>query len=105
VSKYKSEPSAEIRARVAAARERQMERQGGANAELSDEQIKEHCRIDGENEALMRAAYEKFTLSARAYNKILKVARSIADLAGSPRIKYEHLAEAIQYRRSDLVNT
>jgi magnesium chelatase family protein len=103
-SDAKKEPSADVRARVTAARERQMKRQGRTNAELSDEQIRLYCRLDGQAAALLRAAYERFSLSARAYNKILKVARSIADLADSPRVERDHLAEAIQYRHSALMN-
>jgi magnesium chelatase family protein len=68
------------------------------NSQISNAQLREFCRIDGDGEKLMKAAYEKFDLSARAYCRILKVARSIADLACSDRIECEHLAEAIQYR-------
>ncbi|MDR1572193.1 MAG: YifB family Mg chelatase-like AAA ATPase [Clostridiales Family XIII bacterium] len=92
------EPSADIRRRVAAARKRQAARQGAPNAQLTNAQLREFCPIGGDGEKLMKAAYEKLDLSARAYSRILKVARSIADLSSSDRIECEHLAEAIQYR-------
>jgi magnesium chelatase family protein len=96
----KGEASASIRRRVDVARERQMKRQGVPNARLAGEQVKEYCPIDAESGEMMKMAFEKFALSARAYNKILKVSRSIADLEGSPQITRAHLAEALQYRNS-----
>jgi magnesium chelatase family protein len=101
----RGEPSSEIRKRVTAARAAQLERQGVRNAHMNDENIREHCGLDGECSELMRAAYDKFALSARAYGRILKVARTIADLAGSARVAAPHLMEAISYRSSGQLNT
>jgi magnesium chelatase family protein len=101
----KSESSAEIGKRTAAARARQLARQETQNAYLSGNRLAEHCALDRDCAALLRAAYDRFALSARAYNKILKVARTIADLAESPRIAAPHLAEAIGYRSPGLLDT
>jgi magnesium chelatase family protein len=99
------ESSAEIRKRVTAARALQLARQGTQNAHMTGEWIEEYCALDAECSKLMRMAYDKFSLSARAYNRILKVARTIADLAESPRIAAPHLAEAVGYRSSGLLDT
>lgn len=101
-----SEPSATIRDRVIAAREIQAERYKDvdgiyANAQMSSKQLKEICVISQAGQTLLKAAMDKLNLSARAYDRILKVSRTIADLAQSPDIKVEHLAEAIQYRSLD----
>ena len=101
----KSESSAEIRKRVTAARARQLARQGTPNARMSGDRLAEHCALNRECAELMRMAYDKFALSARAYSRILKVARTIADLADSPHIAPAHLAEAVRYRSSGLLNT
>jgi magnesium chelatase family protein len=98
-----SETSAEVRARVNAARLRQQERyeDSGAfrsNARMEPKTLDRYCRLNGECETLMRRAYEKLALSARSYDKILRVARTIADLDGNDEINPSHLAEAIQYR-------
>ncbi|MDR3096485.1 MAG: YifB family Mg chelatase-like AAA ATPase [Paraburkholderia sp.] len=93
------EPSAAVAARVAAARERQIARQGKANRELSGRETDAVCRPDAAGEALLREAGERFGWSARAYYRALKVARTIADLAGAPMPTAEHVAEAVQYRR------
>jgi magnesium chelatase family protein len=100
------EASASIRERVIAAREIQAERykdQEGiyANAQMSSKQLREVCGIEQAGEALLKRAMERLNLSARAYDRILKVSRTIADLAGSKNIKPEHLAEAIHYRSLD----
>ncbi len=102
----KGESSAQIRERVIAAREIQVERykdQPGmyANAQMSSKILREICRIDSIGEALLKKAMERLNLSARAYDRILKVSRTIADLAASETIKPEHLAEAIHYRSLD----
>ena len=95
----RSEPSAAIAARVAAARERQIARQGKTNRELSGREVDDVCRLDAAGEALLREASERFRWSARAYYRVLKVARSIADLAADATPNAGHIAEAIQYRR------
>jgi magnesium chelatase family protein len=94
-----SEPSAVIAARVAAARERQIARQGKTNRELSGREVDDVCRLDAAGEALLREASERFRWSARAYYRVLKVARSIADLAADATPNAGQIAEAIQYRR------
>ncbi len=100
------EKSEGIRERVMKAREIQEERYKEspgvyANAQMSSKQLKEICTISTVGQNLLKAAMEKLNLSARAYDRILKVSRTIADLAGSVDIKPEHLAEAIQYRSLD----
>jgi magnesium chelatase family protein len=99
------EPSATILARVLAARERQAARLGGAkagvNARMAHGQIRKHCQLNAETGDLLQDAMEKLKLSARAYDRILKVARTIADLAGAEAIAAPHLLEAIQYRSLD----
>ncbi|MBA3022298.1 MAG: YifB family Mg chelatase-like AAA ATPase [Gammaproteobacteria bacterium] len=99
-----SEDSASIQQRVEAARQRQLARQGKPNAQLSVTEIDAHCTPDASGEALLRQAITKLNLSARAYHRILKVARSIADLAASKDIQTVHIAEAVQYRRMDKAN-
>jgi magnesium chelatase family protein len=93
------ESSAAIRSRVETARRCQIARQGKPNAELGSKEIDTHCAPGAAGEALLKQAIERFHLSARAYHRILKVARSVADLAGSERIATQHIAETIQYRR------
>jgi len=95
------EPSAAIRARVAEARARQLARQGGSNALLAGHGIDAHCAVTPEAEALARQAIARLSLSARAYHRVLRVARTCADLAGSEAIGAVHVAEAIQYRKLD----
>jgi magnesium chelatase family protein len=94
------EPSALIAARVAAARRRQLARQRKTNRELSGRETDEVCRPDSAGEALLREAGERFGWSARAYYRALKVARTIADLAGAAMPEAAHVAEAVQYRRA-----
>ncbi len=93
------EASAAIQARVEAARARQIARQGKPNAELGTKEIDTHCAPDAAGEALLKQAISRLNLSARAYHRILKVARTVADLAGDERIAPRHIAETIQYRR------
>jgi magnesium chelatase family protein len=101
----RGEESAAIRERVIAARACQVERYKGAkthnNAQLRPSQIKKHCRIDGPGRTLIEQAVARLGLSARAYMRILKVARTIADLEQKDSIAAEHVAEAIQYRSLD----
>ncbi len=97
------EASPAIRRRVAAARECQRARGSGegrrlTNAELGPAELRQHCRLDGAGQALMKAAVRQLNLSARGYHRVLRLARTIADLAGSETIGPAHLAEAIQYR-------
>jgi magnesium chelatase family protein len=93
------EASALVRARVAAARERQLARQGKANAQLGSKEIDLYCQPDAAGMTLLKQAIARLNLSARAYHRILRVARSIADLAGDERIGVGQVAEAVQYRR------
>lgn len=107
------ERSEQIRERVIHAREIQKERFNGstplttrgtkiyANAQMSAKQTKKFCELDSEGKTLLRSAIERLSLSARAYDRILKVARTVADLASSSQIQVPHLAEAIQYRSLD----
>jgi magnesium chelatase family protein len=93
--------SAALRARVIDARVRQATRQGKPNARLGPRDIDSHCRPDAAGAALLARAVARLTLSARAYHRVLKVARTITDLAGADRIGAAHVAEAIGYRRFD----
>ncbi len=95
------ESSAQVRARVEAARARQQERAGRINAALANRQVEKFCRLDGTDQRLLEQAIERLGLSARAYHRILKVTRTIADLDGSDLICTAHLTEAIGYRRLD----
>lgn len=100
-----SDSSATIRARVVAARRRQEERFISTgiycNAQMSSRHIAEYCQLDKESIDLLKGAMERMNLSARAYDRILKVSRTIADLAGAENIEASHVAEAIQYRTLD----
>ncbi len=96
------EPSAQVRARVEVAREVQRERFLGTsmtcNADMGPAAVREFCRLDEAGRALARQAMRQLGLSARGYHRVLKLARTIADLAGSTSIQTPHLAEALQYR-------
>ncbi len=100
-----SEPSADIRARVTRARSLQHERFANdgiyANAQMKPRHLRKYCRIDEGSQKLMETAMERLGLSARAYNRILKVSRTIADLEASEHIASHHISEAIQYRSLD----
>ena len=105
-SKRTGESSECIRTRVVAARARQARRFAGRNAvycnsDMGPTDLREFCAIDGGGADLLKSAMGKLGLSARAYDRILKVARTIADIADSDAIRPEHLAEAIQYRSLD----
>jgi len=95
------ESSAAVRARVTAARERALARQQKPNAGLGSREIDEHCAPDGRGEILLKQAIARLGLSARAYHRILRVARSIADLDAAETVTSGNIAEAIQYRRLD----
>ncbi len=105
VSREPAESSAAIRARVTAARDRQLVRFKGrkiyANARMGPKDIKRHCGIPDEAEKLLETAVARLGFSARAYDRVLKVARTIADLAAQEKISPAHLSEAIQYRTTD----
>lgn len=96
------EPSCDIAKRVAEARAVQAERLSRwhmqSNAQMGHRQLKETCQLDAEGTEMLRVVFEKLHLSARSYDRIIKVARTIADLAGSDRIRPEHVAEAISFR-------
>lgn len=99
------EPSARIRDRVLAARQRQLARQGCSNARLEPAAIDLHCPLAPRASELLAQAMARLGFSARAYHRILKVARTCADLAGAETIDAPHIAEAIQYRRGLLEET
>jgi magnesium chelatase family protein len=100
-----AEPSAAIRSRVLTARERQLRRYRDSdafcNAQLGPRGTREHCGLDEAGAALLEAAIRRLGLSGRAYHRILRVARTIADLDGAPAVDPQHVAEAIQYRSLD----
>ncbi len=95
------ESSAQVQVRVKAARERQRLRSGCNNAALNNKQIEQTCQLDKESQQLLEQTVERLGLSARAYHRVLKVARTIADLAAAENILSSHLAEAVQYRCLD----
>ncbi len=94
------EPTHSVRLRVEAARARQLERQGMPNARLEGGAVERYCDPDEAALALLRQAVSRMALSARGFHRVLKVARTIADLAGSERLCTPHVAEALQYRPS-----
>jgi magnesium chelatase family protein len=100
------ETSAQIRERVVASRQRQLKRYAHkpkitCNARLGPKELKEFCALDDETKELLKNAMTDLHFSARAYDRILKVARTIADLAESDKILSEHVSEAVQYRSLD----
>jgi magnesium chelatase family protein len=99
------EPSAAIRGRVVEARGRQRARFGGASAKLNRQlegaELREHCALDSESTVLLEAAIQRFCLSARGCDRVLRVSRTIADLAGADRLVASHLGEGLQYRWTD----
>jgi len=104
-SQSREEMSAEVKERVNRARQIQNERYKGTkvycNAKMNNKMIAKYCVLDADGEKLVESAYDKYNLSARGYNRILKVARTIADLDGSENILAGHVAEAIAYRSID----
>ncbi|MEE8379960.1 MAG: YifB family Mg chelatase-like AAA ATPase [Gammaproteobacteria bacterium] len=103
--KNRGEDSAQVRSRVVAARECQQARTNCANATLKNREVEKHCRVSDDDSKLLERAIDQLGLSARAYHRILKVARTIADLSDAPHIQTSHLTEAIGYRRLDRTPT
>jgi len=99
------EPSATVAGRIAAARAHQLARFGAGvnpvNAAMTPDDLRRHCRLDAAGQRLLDDAFQRLGLSARAFDRILKVARTIADLEGAASLGTAHLAEAIQYRALD----
>ncbi len=95
------ETSAQVRQRVCAARDRQLLRAGKMNSALTPREIERDCPLDEQGRRLMQQALTRLALSARAYHRILKVARTITDLANCDAIALAHLSEAVNYRRLD----
>jgi magnesium chelatase family protein len=90
-----------VRARVEAAHALQISRQNKANSRLGTCEIEQHCAPDSAGAALLKQAIARLNLSARAYHRVLKVARTVADLDGSEAVGSPHIAEAVQYRKFD----
>ncbi len=107
-SRTEAESSADVKSRVDAARNRQHERFGGrgqmCNARMGPDEMRSFCALDDTCAELMRQAFDAMGLTARSYDRILKVARTVADLDGSENIEPQHIAEAIQYRAVNLGN-
>ena len=93
------ESSAVIAERVARAHQRQLERQGHSNQRLGTREIDQYCKPDADGARILQTAMTHLQWSARSYHRVLKVARTIADLAGADGVTQVHVAEAIQYRR------
>lgn len=99
LGKANGEGSSVLQNRVESARQRQLVRQNKSNALLSVTEIDELCKPDAQGEALLQQAISRLNLSARAYHRVLKVARTIADWEGAQGVDSKHIAEAVQYRR------
>lgn len=95
-----AESSAQLRERVEAAREKQ-ERRGFTNAALPSSRLRQLCVLDDAGERTLEMAVRRMGLSARAHDRVLKVARTVADLDGADRVSAKHVAEAVQYRSLD----
>ena len=99
VNKADGEASSVLQARVEIARQRQLARQDKSNAQLSVTEIDALCTPDEQGIALLQQAISRLNFSARAYHRVLKVARTIADMEGENTVSARHIAEAVQYRR------
>ena len=103
-----AEPSAAVKQRVDAARQRQHQRFAGdgtmCNARMGPEEMRKFCNLSEECAELMKQAFDTMNLTARSYDRILRVARTVADLDGCEEIEVQHIAEAIQYRTFNLGN-
>jgi magnesium chelatase family protein len=95
------ESSAAVRARVEQARAMQLARQGKPNSELGARELDRHCRAEAQAQTVLKNAISRLNFSARAYHRVLRLARTIADLAGADAVGATHVAEAVQYRRLD----
>ena len=96
-----NETSDVVQQRVEACRQRQISRQGSANAHLGTSDLKNHCYLTAGDNEFLELAVEKLGLSTRAHHKILKIARTLADMVNSEHILHEHLIEALSYRAMD----
>ena len=107
-ARAEAEPSSAVKKRVDEARDRQHKRFAGdgnmCNARMGPDQMRQFCQLDEASAELMKQAFEAMGLTARSYDRILKVARTVADLDGSETIQPQHIAEAIQYRAVNLGN-
>lgn len=107
-ARAEAEPSGEVKKRMDAARERQHDRFGHrgkmCNARMGPDEMRKYCKLDEASAELMKQAFDAMGLTARSYDRILKVARTVADLDGSAEIQPQHIAEAIQYRSVNLGN-
>ena len=99
--KQRGESSNVVRQRVLIARQLQLTRAGKTNAQLGSKEVDIHCKLSNEDQLFLQRAVEKLGLSLRTYHRVLKVARSIADLANCAQIQRSHLAEALHYRAFD----
>jgi magnesium chelatase family protein len=102
--KPKGETSAIVRTRIIRAYQKQLRRNDKSNGELTAKEIERYCTIKKQDKQLLEQAMDKFKLSARAYHRILKLARTIADISESEQIEAHHLTEAITYRCLDRFN-
>ena len=104
--KFQSESSSIIQKRVQKARDIQLKRFKGlkitSNAEMNNKQLKAFCNLDEASILLLKQAISKLNLSARAFHRVIKIARTIADLEGTTNIKSNHVAESLQYRPTDI---